>query len=204
MLSVDARRSLEEAASAYHAQVDAVAPYLAARGVTRETASTYRLGYAGEPMIGHEQYQGRIAIPFLSPTGIVDIRFRALSEDGSPKYLTRPGAESHLFNVMAFQEDSDTIAVCEGEFDTMIAVQCGVTAVGVSGAKNWKDWYARAFQDYRRVLVLTDGDQAGRDMGKKIAQQIDVAVVVSMPDGHDVNSIFLAEGADGLRRRLGL
>jgi len=52
--------------------------------------------------------------------------------------------------------------------------------------------------------VLTDGDQAGRDLGKKIMQAIDVAVVVSMPDGLDVNEVFLNEGAEGIRKRVGL
>jgi DNA primase len=106
--------------------------------------------------------------------------------------------------VLAFQEDTDVIAICEGEFDTMMACQSGVTAVGVSGANNWKDWYSRAFTDYRRVVILTDGDSAGREMGKRISQQIDTAVVVSMPDGMDVNEFVLEHGAEALRKRVGL
>jgi DNA primase len=35
-------------------------------------------------------------------------------------------------------------------------------------------------------------------------QAIDVAVVVSMPDGMDVNEVFLNEGADGIRKRIGV
>ena len=204
MLSVDARAALEEASWAYHAQVDAVAAYLTSRGITHETAIQFRLGSVQEPMIGHEAYAGRLAIPFLSPTGIVDIRFRLIGEGDGPKYLTRPGAQSHIYNVGAFQEDTDVIAICEGEFDTMMACQSGVTAVGISGANNWKDWYARAFVDYRKGLVLCDGDQAGRDLGKRVAQQIDRAVVVHMPDGMDVNEVILAEGAEGFRKRVGL
>ncbi len=204
MLSTDARDALEEASWAYHAQVDVVADYLRSRGMTKETAQQFRLGYVAEPMIGHEAYAGRLAIPFLSPTGIVDVRFRLIGEGDGPKYLTRPGASSHIFNVNAFQEDTDVIAICEGEIDTMLACQSGVTAVGISGANNWKDWYARAFADYRKVLVLCDGDQAGRDLGKRVAQQIDRAVVIHMPDGMDVNDVVLGEGAEGLRKRVGL
>jgi DNA primase len=204
MLSVDARNALEVASWAYHAQVDTVASYLAGRGISQETAAQFRLGSVVEPMIGDEHYKGRLAIPFLSPTGIVDIRFRSISQDDGPKYLTRPGASSHIYNVAAFQEDTDVIAICEGEIDTMLACQSGVTAVGISGANNWKDWYHRAFLDYRKVLVLCDGDQAGRDLGKRVAQQIDVAVVIHMPDGCDVNDVVLNEGAEGLRKRVGL
>lgn len=205
MLSVDVRNSLEEATRTYQVQIDAAGTYLASRGISRNVALTFRLGYVHEPMIGHEQYAGRLAIPYLTPTGVVDLRFRSISDDGSPKYLSRPGAESALFNVPAFQQDSDVIAVCEGELDTMITHgECGIPAVGVPGANGWKSWYARAFADYRKVIVLCDGDQPGRDLGKKIAQQIDVATVVSMPDGMDVNDVFLAEGGDGIRKRIGL
>jgi DNA primase len=110
-----------------------------------------------------------------------------------------------MYNVLAFQEDSDVICICEGEIDTIVMhSMVGVPAVGMPGANGWKSWYARAFSDYRKVLVLTDGDQAGRDMGKKIMQAIDVAVVVSMPDGLDVNEVFLMEGAEGIRKRVGL
>lgn len=203
-VSVELRRSLEDAASSYHQQVDMVAEYLKGRGVTKETASTFRLGYVAEPVIGHEQYQHRLAIPFLTPTGIVDLRFRSIGEDTGPKYLTRAGAKSHIFNVQAFQEDTDVIAICEGEFDTMLACQSGVTAVGISGANNWKDWYARAFKDYQRVIVLADGDKPGLELGHRIVQQIDVAIVVQMPEGMDVNDLVLQEGAEGLLKRCGL
>ena len=205
MLSPDARRSLGEAAQAYAIQVDAILPYLAARGISPASANTFRLGHVIEPIIGHEQYVGRLSIPYLTPTGVVDLRFRALHEDGSPKYLSRAGAETHIFNVPAFNVDQDFIAVCEGELDTIIAHgECGIPAVGIAGAKGWKNWYARAFADYRTVFVLCDGDQPGRDLGKQIAQQIDRAVVVSMPDGMDVTDVFLAEGADGIRKRVGV
>jgi DNA primase len=205
MLSVDAKNLLEQATETYANQIDQAAAYLAARGISREAAVTHRLGYVAEPLVGHERYVGRLAIPYLTPTCVADIRFRAINEEDSPKYLSREGAESHLYNVEAFAIDSDYIAVCEGEIDAIIAnSMCGIPTIGLAGANAWKNWYARAFADYHKVFVLTDGDQPGRDLGKKIAQQIDVAVVVSMPDGLDVNEVFLAEGSDGVRGRIGL
>ena len=110
-LSLDAKKSLAEATIAYHAQVGMIAEYLAARGVTKQSADMYRLGYVNEPLVGHEQYQGRLAIAYLTPTGPVDLRFRQITEDGSPKYLSRPGAEGHLFGVNAFTIESEVIAI---------------------------------------------------------------------------------------------
>jgi DNA primase len=205
-VSNELKNSLQAAAETYHAGLAPAVPYLQGRGVTEETANTFLLGCVTAENVqpGHEQYIARLAIPFQTPTGIIDIRFRSLDTDEGAKYLTRPGASSHLFNVAAFQSDAEVIAICEGEFDTMMAWQCGVNAVGVSGANNWKDWYSRAFNDYRRVFVLCDGDTAGREMGKRIAQQIDVAVVLSMPDGQDVNEFVLQHGAEALRRKVAL
>lgn len=207
MPSLVVKQSLEQATTRYQAHVQQVGTYLASRGITPEVAATVRLGYVApddyEP--GHEQYVGRLVIPFITPTGVIDIRFRAVGTDDGPKYLTRPGGESHLYNVTAFQQESDVIAICEGEIDTITAhYLCGIPAVGLSGANNWKDWYARAFQDYRRVIVLCDGDQPGRDLGKRIASQIDTTVVVSMPDNHDVNSLFVSDGPTAVRERAGL
>lgn len=205
MLSQDARNSLEQATSAYQLQLDEAAQYLMGRGINKDAAHTHRLGYVHEPMIGHEDMRGRLAIPYVTPTGVVDIRFRAITPEQSPKYLSRSGAEQHMYNVPAFTVDSDFIAICEGEIDTIIThSMCGIPAVGMPGVNGWKSWYARAFQDYRTVFVLTDGDQPGKDLGKKIMQAIDVAVVVSMPDGMDVNDVFLAEGAEGIRKRIGV
>ena len=206
MLSESLRLSLAEAVTAYHQSVDEVAAYLAARGITKAAAESHLLGYVTEDnvAVGHEQFIGRMALPYITPTGVVDVRFRAVAEDQSPKYLSRAGSEHILYNVMAFQQQSDYIAICEGEIDCITATLCGIPAVALQGTSAWKPFYARAFLDYERVLVLCDGDQPGRDLGKKIATSVDQAVVIHMPDGQDVNSTYLAEGAEGIRRRAGV
>lgn len=205
MLSTDARKSLAEATITYYHQVGAIADYLQGRGISGEAALTHHLGYVAEPVIGDDEMRGRLAIPYKTPTGPVDIRFRSVHPDDSPKYLSRAGAQQHIYNVEAFQADSDIICVCEGELDTIIVnTMVGIPAVGMPGANGWKNWYARAFADYRKVFILTDGDQAGRDMGKKIMQAVDVSVIVSMPDGMDANEVYLQEGADGIKKRIGL
>jgi len=205
MLSTDAKKSLKEAAETYYNQVVDIQDYLLGRGIDGYATRTHRLGYVKDPVIGHEAYKGRLSIPYLTPSGLADLRFRSINPDDSPKYLSRPGAEQHIYNVLAFQEDSDIICICEGEIDTIIMhSMVKIPAVGMPGSNGWKNWYARAFSDYRKVLVLTDGDSSGHEMGKKIMQAIDVAVIVSMPDGMDVNEVFLAEREEGMRKRVGL
>ena len=207
MLSESLRMSLAEAVNKYHGSVDEVAAYLAARGITKQAAEAHLLGYvtADNVAVGHEQFIGRMSLPYITPTGVVDVRFRAVTEEQSPKYLSRAGSEHILYNVMAFRQASDVIAICEGEIDCITAnTLCGIPAVALQGTSAWKAFYARAFLDYERVLVLCDGDQPGKELGRKIATSVDQAVIIHMPDGMDVNSTFLAEGVDGIRRRAGV
>ena len=207
VLSESLRLSLAEAVTQYHGSVDEVAAYLAARGITKAAAEHHLLGYVTEDnvAVGHEQFIGRMSLPYITPTGVVDVRFRAVTEEQAPKYLSRAGSEHILYNVMAFRQQSDYIAICEGEIDCITAsTLCNIPAVALQGTSAWKPFYARAFQDYERVLVLCDGDQPGKELGKKIATSVDQAVVIHMPDGQDVNSTYLAEGVDGIRRRAGV
>lgn len=206
MLSESLRQSLAEAANSYHLSVDRAAEYLARRGITKEAASQHLLGYVTEDnvAVGHEAFINRVAIPYITASGVIDIRFRSVADEVTPKYLGRVGAELTLYNPTAFSIPSDVIAVCEGEIDTITASMCGIPAIGLAGVNAWKPFYARAFGDYQRVLVLADGDQPGKELGKKIATQVDQAVVIVMPDGMDVNGTYLMEGADGIRRRAGV
>lgn len=205
MLTDSLRQSLADAVTTYHLSVDEAAGYLAARGITKETAAKFHIGYVTDAnaAVGHDMYVGRLSIPYMAPTGVTDVRFRAISDEQTPKYLGRAGAELTLYNVLAFRDSGDTIAICEGEIDTITATMCGIPAVGLAGVNAWRDYYYRAFLDYPKVLVLCDGDQPGRELGKKIASAVEQAVVINMPDGMDVNSVFLMEGADGVRRRCG-
>jgi DNA primase len=207
-LSLAQRNSLEEAVSHYERLIDGAATYLAGRGITKDAAVTRRLGYVapGNALIGQEQYEGRLVIPYLSPAGVVDIRFRNTDPASeAPKYMGRPGVETLMYGVLAFQRDTDIIAVCEGEMDALVLEELvGIPAVGVPGANSWKSYYWRCFEDYSKVFVFADGDQAGRDFAKRVAQSVDQTVIVQMPEGHDVNSLFVAEGAESLRKRAGL
>jgi len=201
MLSESLRMSLAEAATTYHQSVEQASEYLARRGITQAAAAAHLLGYVTEDnvAVGHEAFVNRVSIPYITTTGVVDLRFRSISDEITPKYLGRVGAELTLYNPLAFSVPSDVIAICEGEIDTI-----GIPAVGLAGVNAWKPFYARAFLDYQRVLVLADGDGPGRELGKSIASVVEQAVVIQMPEGMDVNSTFLAEGAEGIRRRAGV
>jgi 5S rRNA maturation endonuclease (ribonuclease M5) len=203
-LSKSQRESLERATENYEQNLGMVLEYLASRGITEETARMFRLGFVRLPETGHEPYIGKLAIPYLTPSGVIDIRFRSLNADTGPKYMSRPGASTHIYNVKALSSDSDVLVICEGEIDTVIATQVGFSAVGLPGANNWKPFYSRVVADWEKIMLFCDGDNAGREMAKNISRELDNVFPVFMPEGSDVNDVYLAEGADGLRKRMGV
>jgi len=204
-LSKSQRELLERATETYAQNLEEILPYLGSRGITHTTATMFRLGFVRTPEVGHEPYIGKLSIPYLTPSGTIDIRFRALSPDAAgPKYMSRPGATTHIFNINALSMDADVLAICEGELDTVVASQAGFNAVGLPGANNWKPFYARVLADWTKIVLLCDGDNAGREMAKNLSRELDNVFPVFMPEGQDVNDVYLAEGADGLRKRAGV
>lgn len=197
--------TLEQAVLAYEAHVGQAADYLAGRGFTPDVARMFRLGVVAEPAPGHDSYRGRLSIPYLTPAGVVDIRFRALQPDAAVKYMGREGVTPSLYNVGALRRADEVIVLCEGELDaiTMDAL-VGVPAVGVPGVNSWQPYWSRLFPDYGRVVVPVDGDDAGKGFGHRIAKQMSNAVIVHMPPGHDVNSLYTSGGADVVLSLLGI
>lgn len=201
-LSNAARKLLEEATARYQTNLEHAAQYLAGRGLTKAVADTFRLGFVVNEHPSDADYTGRLAIPYITTSGVIDIRFRSLSPDG-PKYLSRPGAKTHLFNPSALLIDSPVLHVCEGEMDTITAqAMCGLPAVGVPGANNWQPHFKLLMQDYERVLVLCDGDEAGRQFGRTVCKEVDQAIAIPMPTGMDVNDLFVQHGADAVRNQV--
>ena len=206
MLTLGRRILLAEAAARYEESLDLAAEYLEGRGFQEETARSFRLGVVKDPMPGDEQFSGRLAIPYITRAGIVDIRFRCLEahnckELGHGKYMGHAGSVTHLFNVNALFEAYDFVCVCEGELDAITLAQCDLPVCGLPGVASWKKHYPRLFEDFERVYVFTDGDDAGRGFGRKLEAEIG-GLVVPLPDGEDVNSAYLKYGEEFLRGKI--
>ena len=192
------------ASQKYAANIYQAEDYLRSRGISMEAARLARFGVVVEPEIGHEAFTGRLSIPYITKTGIVDLRFRSLNPAVEPKYMGMTGAETKMFNVLDIERAGDYIGVCEGELDTVTLSSCvGIPCVGVPGANSWKKHYTRLLADFERVYVFADGDQPGKEFATSLARELPVTIV-SMGDGEDVNSAYVKYGADYIRDRAGL
>lgn len=201
-LSNSHRQFLLQAAQQYASQIHLATDYLATRNLSVAEAQRFHLGVVKDALPGHEQYADRLAIPYITPSGVVDIRFRSINGE-DPKYIGLPGAKTTMFNAQAVLTANQYICVTEGEIDAITTVvKTGHPAVGIPGANNWKPYYTKILDDFETVIVLADGDNPGLEFGKKISRELGNVNIVQMPDGHDVNSIVLQEGVQFLDERI--
>ena len=202
--SVLQKELLGKSVKKYAASIHLAEDYLASRGIPLEVARLAQLGVVAEPDTGHEQYAGRLAIPYITKTGVVDLRFRSLNPAVEPKYMGMTGAETKMYNVTDVERANDYIGICEGEIDTLIMARViGVPCVGVPGANSWKKHYTRLLADFERVFVFADGDQPGTEFARSLARELPVTIIQS-PDGHDVNSLYLQEGSAYFYSKMGV
>jgi DNA primase len=200
--SVSQKELLGKATERYSQNIYQAEDYLKQRGIPLEVARLARLGVVVEPEVGHEAFIGRLSIPYITKTGVVDLRFRSLNPAVEPKYMGLTGAETRMYNVLDVDKANDIIGVCEGELDTLTMSACvGIPCVGVPGANSWKKHYTRLLADFQRVFVFADGDQPGTEFARSLARELPVTIV-QMPDGGDVNSVYVSEGADFILRKV--
>ena len=202
-LSNSHRQFLIRATNQYASHIAQAQDYLATRHLSVDEAKVFHLGLVVDPLPGHERFQGRLAIPYVTPSGVVDIRFRDITGEADAKYMGMVGAETTMFNTQAVFAATKYICVTEGEFDCIVmSVKTGHPTVGIPGANNWKPHYSRILDDFDVVMVLADGDKAGMEFGKKITRELPNANVIQMPDGEDVNSTYIKLGKDWINERV--
>lgn len=204
-LSSEQRRFLEEATRRYAKHGDEVVGYLEARGIGRELVASTAIGVVHDPLPQHQHLEGFMAIPYLTDFGPVNLRFRCMRDDcdhdGHGKYHTPHGWPADIYGVQQFDEADDWIAVCEGELDALLLRQIGIPAVGIPGANVWHPWWPNVFEDYSRIYVIPDGDQAGQKMWDRWKSLQDT-IRVKLPQGLDVTDFVLKYGADAMREKV--
>lgn len=191
-LSRSRKTWLEHQTAKYHQSRPAwLTTYLADRGISATSADTYRLGYVSEPDPQHEYFKGRLSVPFITPTGIVALRFRCMEAhicEGHGKYQGPEGEETRVYNVAALHVAHSYVGIAEGELDALVATESGIPTVGIPGAMAWKDHWTRLFEDFDRVLLFGDGDKAGREFTSRLLSRLPNGEARTLPTNEDVGS----------------
>lgn len=199
------------AAARYMAAMSPVTrAYLNERGISDETISKFKLGEVDGSIAEHQDYRGRISVPYITKLGGVQgFKFRRVGDGTTAKYLA--SMPIRLYNTLAFEraETLGYIGVCEGESDAWtLDGECGIPTIGIWGAEGWTGHpeYPLLFDGFRKVLFFGDPDEAGNKLKSKVLNSIEQAYAVSFsfaPD-LDVNECFVKYGRNAIRKAAGL
>lgn len=162
--------------------IDPLHSYLADRGITQPTAESFGAGFFS----GKGSMSGRIVIPIHNERGeLVAYAGRAIDKT-EPKYKFPAGFHKSqvLFNFhRAVNQDDCLVILVEGFFDTMILHQAGFpTAVGLLGCQLSVVQEQLLVSRFEEVIVLLDGDEAGRTASRDIAARLVTQMFVRVVD----------------------
>ncbi len=215
-LSLDDRMILTSACAVYHEtllRTPKVLQYLEERGVGLPVARRCRLGFSDGrslrrylqrrrlslrratemglfwPRHGRgETMAGRIVVPELRGGQCIWMVGRALEEDRQPKYrglsLPKP--------VLGYEgvRGRPRVFVTEGAFDYLTGVSWGLPICALLGTQVRAERLA-FLQRARRVLIVFDNDEPGREAASDLAQRVGSrARVMELPEGvKDLNDL---------------
>ena len=126
--------------------------YLSLRGISKETAERYNLGY--------ELYTRALIIP-VSQSFYVQ---RFTDPNAKVRYINAPDSQVELFNTKALQNDTGRpVFITEGAIDALSIIEAGGEAVALNSTSNTRKLLEKIrTQRTRSTLILClDNDAAG-------------------------------------------
>lgn len=216
-LSASQKLTLEQATARYEANVEVLGSYLDGRGISRDAATSQRLGCVSDPIAGHERFEGMLALPYLTASGaVVGFKMRCVKDhdckaEHCQRYDTPSGQKTRLYNAGVLASGGEVCAVVEGEIKAIVCTHVlGVPAVGTP-AGSWLEHWPRALADFDKVLVIADNDvkEDGSNPGlkhakDKVMKTLPNAELVVPPPGVDLDQWVLDAGAPAVRKAMGL
>ena len=189
--------------------------WIAARGIDPELAAKFGLSSYRENDGGEA-----IRIPYRVGSEAVNHKYRGLDEK---RFWQDSGGTKCFWNFDALVDPTLTaepVIVTEGEFDAMIAIQCGYARTvsvpdGAPAREHGEDGETRkytyldhartALRDCREIIVCTDGDEPGQHLANDLAIRLGKAKCkwVRYPKGcKDLNETFLRFGERGVHETI--
>lgn len=144
--------------------LDPAHPYLQSRGISRETAEEFGLGFFS----GRGFMHGRIVIPIHDEHAMLLAYAGRTVDTTEPKYKLPAGFHKSLvlYNLhRALERNGEkvsTAVLVEGFFDCIRMHAAGYPSVALMGISLSEQQEALLCQHFSRVVILLDGDEAGR------------------------------------------
>ena len=156
-------------------------PFLAARGIRVETAADYEVGaWPGRGMLA-----GCIGVRLHAPDGApIGYAGRRLQPGDRGKWGFPPRLpKSTLLYGLHRLRAATQVVVVEGPWEVLRLAQLGAPAVALLGT-NLSLHQERLLSRWPRLVVLLDGDPAGRDATRRIAARLQ-ATPILLAGGRD-------------------
>jgi hypothetical protein len=161
------------------------------RGFNEQSIDLWQIGMSAQ----------RYSLPIRDDDGrLVNVRlYKPEAKSGEKKWLNTTGYGSPARLWPRDGMSGDSILLCEGEFDTILAYQHGYHAItGTGGCGVWQDEWTPLFKE-KVVTICYDNDEAGRQAAVKVAEKLSgTAAGVRilnwprvMPDKGDLTDFFV-------------
>jgi DNA primase len=182
--------------------VDASHSYLRERGLTPETVRAFGIGY----FLGKGSMQGRVVIPIHNKRGEL-VAYAGRTIDGSePRYKFPVGFRKslELYNLHRVQNEEEiSVVLVEGFFGCMHVTQAGFPCVALMGSTMSEAQEALLAEHFGQVVVMLDGDNAGREAVEEIEERLRRLVYqvssVQLPNGVQPDQLSREELVELLR-----
>ena len=162
----DATDALKQAANDYtgyygecRAHIGEAGEYLSFRGISRETAARYGLGYDAKT--------GFLIVPVTKSFYIA----RNTDRNAKMRYRNPTGASIELFNKEAlYNESGRPVFIVEGALDALSVLEAGRMAVALNSTANYRKLIKvlAAKRTGNTLIIALDKDEAGKKAAKEI------------------------------------
>lgn len=177
-----------------------------------------RLGVESSLKLGPDS----IAIPYFRGGKAVNHKYRSLA--GEKRFAQDPDAPKIFWNWDAIADEtlaSEPLIITEGEFDAIIAIQCGfqrtvsvpdgapAQEIGAADTRKYLflDTAPQALRDVKEIILATDGDGPGANLMNDLALRLGKGrcKFVTYPQSRDrskrfkdLNEVYLEHGHRGV------
>ncbi len=139
--------------------------YLKSRGIDLDSIKHFSLGYS--------ENMDMITVPVHSPDGIaVGVVGRSISDKRFKNSKDLPRSKT-MFNIHRAKKIGDRVIVVESSFDAIRVHQAGFpNVVATLGGHISGQNLSLLNRYFNTVIIMTDADKAGRDLGSTIAYKL--------------------------------
>lgn len=129
-------------------------------------------------------------------------RAKHFAPDGRSWWLGGQGKDQIPYGLEQLGKGGDALVLTEGESDTLalrLAWPESIVAIGIPGASSWKSEWAVIAENFKRVYLSFDADDAGEKLSEAVKVDLPDAKRLYLPRGSDTRAVLQQLGKRAYR-----